>query len=61
MPIQLYTCSKQSSVNTHMHLQENEVVSVSGDGRTVNLLHPLRYTHHGVTEMYKGGHFIDIR
>lgn len=44
-----------------MHLQENEVVSVSGDGRTVNLLHPLRYTHHGVTEMYEGGHFIDIR
>ena len=36
-------------------------MSVSSDGHTVDLVNPLRYTHHGVTDTYEGGHSIEIR
>lgn len=47
--------------NHILYAQENGVLSVSGDGRTVTLVNPLKYTHHGVTDTYEGGHFIEIR
>lgn len=42
-------------------LQTNTVESVSSDGYTITLATPLSHTHHGVTETFENGHFIDIR
>ena len=35
--------------------------SVSADGRTVNLVNALNFTHHGVTETMEDGQFIELR
>ena len=43
---------------------ETETLSVNSTadgGRQVILNTPLRYTHHGVTENFGGGHTMDIR
>ena len=41
--------------------EENEVVSVSANGLTLTLMHKLNYNHLGVTEIFEGGHFIEMR
>ena len=41
--------------------EENEVVSVSDDRLTVTLVNQLQYEHLGVTEIFEGGHSIDMR
>lgn len=41
--------------------QERTIVSVSDDGHTVTLNEPLSATHHGITDIYEDGNFIDIR
>ena len=35
--------------------------SLSPDGRTVHLMNPLKFTHHGVTETLEDGQFIELR
>lgn len=35
--------------------------SVSANGRTLNLMNPLKFTHHGVTETFEDGHSIEMR
>ena len=37
------------------------MLSVSGDGRMVELTEPIRFTHHGITESLGAGHTIEIR
>ena len=41
--------------------QTHVIDSVSEDGITVTLGDPLSYTHHGITETFEDGQFIDIR
>ena len=41
--------------------EENEIASVSEDGRVLSLVHKLAYKHLGVTETFEGGHFIEMR
>ena len=42
-------------------MQEGEIASVSADGYYIELTTPLSYTHHGITEVYEDGQFIEIR
>ena len=46
---------------THHSLQTNTVESVSADGHSITLVKPLSHTHHGITETFDDGQFIDIR
>ena len=41
--------------------EENEIASVSDTGTVLTLVHKLAYKHLGVTEVFEGGHSIDMR
>ena len=41
--------------------EENEIETVSDDGLTIFLKKPLQFEHLGVTEIFDGGHSIDMR
>lgn len=41
--------------------EEHEIATVSDDKRTITLVSPLKYTHHGVTETFENGQFIEMR
>ena len=47
--------------NFDVFVQENEVSSISTDGRIINLTNPLRFTHHSVSETLEDGQFIELR
>lgn len=49
------------SKSIELTLQENEVASVSPSGRTVSLVQPLMFTHHGLTETFEDEQFIELR
>ncbi len=34
---------------------------MSDDGHWISLSEPVNYTHHGITDVYEDGQFIDIR
>ena len=46
---------------TPSHTQDREIASVSSDGYWITVTEPLNFTHHGVTEVYEDGQYIDIR
>ena len=41
--------------------EEHVIADVSADKLTLTLTQPLKYTHHGVTEMFEDGQFIEMR
>lgn len=41
--------------------EEHVIATISADQRTITLVSALKYTHHGVTEIFENGQFIEMR